>query len=304
MDKSKICFIRAKLKKDYVFDGIAKSGYRIVTPYTDRNIVLRVCRELWKKLKLPKISIWYNKETKNIEQKIIIVKDPIITTDFMRFLREHNPDRYIIFDYDNRVSRSLDPESIRTYVDEIWSYDEDDCKQFRLKYKGNAFLDVYQIRTNPQKKYDVFYVGRDKGRLDQIYGMEKSFKKIGLKTYFYICADREYLTWTKKMYKHFLPYEGYMELLSVSKAVLNIVPIDQKSITQREMEAVFDGVKCITNNRGILDFDLYDDSRYFYLDSDNIEELEDFLNSEFKPVDEKELDKYRFDAYLARNLGL
>lgn len=299
MDKSKICFIRAKLKKDYVFDGIAKSGYRIITPYTDRNIVLRVCRELWKKLKLPKISIWYNKETKNIEQKIIIVKDPIITTDFIRFLREHNPDRYIIFDYDNRVSRSLDPESIRTYVDEIWSYDEDDCEKYNLRIKGHSYLDVYQTKPNQIRKYDVFYVGRDKGRLNQIHEMERKLQEHGLKTFFYICADREYLTWTSKEYKHFLPYEGYLDLLKDSKAILNIVPEGQTSITQREMEAVFDGVKCITNNKGILDFPLYDPSRYFILDN-NYDLLLDFLESDFKKIEDNELEQYRFSNGVER----
>lgn len=293
MDKSEICFIRAKLKKDYVFDGIAKSGYRIIIPYTDRNIILRICREIWKKLKLPKIHIWYNKKAKNIEQKIIIVKDPIITADFMQFLRQHNPDRYIIFDYDNRVARSLDPESIRQYVDEIWSYDEDDCTKYGLRKKGHAYLDIYQTRPNPERKYDVFYVGRDKGRLHQIHNLEEKLQAQGLRTYFYICADREYLTWKKKEYKHFLSYEGYLELLKESRAILNIVPEGQRSITQREMEAVFDGVKCITNNKGILDFELYDESRYFLLD-DNYEAIPEFLNAPFKEVDDSELGKYRF----------
>lgn len=297
MDKSRICFIRAKLKKDYVFDGIEKTGYRIMIPYTDRNLILRVCRELWKKLKLPKMSIWYNKDTQNIKQEIIIVKDPIITADFMRFLRQHNPDKHIIFDYDNRVARSLDPESIRPYVDEIWSYDQDDCTQYGLRKKGNAYLDIYQTRPNPERSYDVFFVGRDKGRLDQIHELEQKLREQGLKTYFYICADREFLTWKRREYRHFLPYEGYLDLLKDSRAILNIVPEGQKSITQREMETVFDGVKCITNNKGILDFVFYDESRYFLLD-DNYEEIPAFLDLPFKEIRDEELEPYRFDSFL------
>ena len=297
MDKRKICFVRAKLKKDYVFDGIANSGYRIIIPYTDRNIFLRVCRELWTRFKLPKTSIWYNKATKNIEQEIVIVKDPLITADFICYLRQYNPNCKIIFDYDNRVARSLDPESIRKYVDEIWSYDEDDCTKYGLRKKGHAYLDVYQTRPNPERKYDVFYVGRDKGRLDQIHDLEEKLQAQGLRTYFYICADREYLTWKKKEYRHFLPYEGYLELLKESRAILNIVPEGQRSITQREMEAVFDGVKCITNTKGILDFELYDRSRYYLLD-DNYGGISEFLNTPFKEVDDSELRKYRFASHI------
>ncbi len=294
MDKSKICFIRAKLKKDYVFDGIAKSGFKIITPYKDRNIILRVCREIWKKLRLPKICIWYNKETKNIEQQIIVVKDPIITIDFISFLRQNNPDKYIVLDYDNRVGRSLNPESVRSYVNEIWSYDDDDCKKYGLRNKGKSYLDIYQTTINPNPSYDIFYVGRDKGRLSQIHEIEEKLKAEGLNTYFYICADREYLTWTKKEYKHFLPYEGYLELLKVSKAILNIVPDGQTSITQREMEAVFDGVKCITNNKGILDFELYDPTRYYLINEDNYSGIKEFLNVGFLEVSQQQLEKFRF----------
>ena len=301
MDKSKVCFIRAKLKKDYVFDGIASSGFRIIIPYTDRNSFLRICREIWSKLKLPKLSFWYNKATKNIEQEIIIVKDPLITADFIYYLRKHNPYRKIIFDYDNRVAKLLDPGSIRQYVDEIWSYDEDDCEQYGLRKKGHAYLDVYQTKPNPTRKYDVFYVGRDKGRLEQIHKLEEKLKDQGLKTYFYICADREYLIWKRKEYKHFLPYDRYLELLRDSRAILNVVSSGQQSITQREMEAVFDGVKCITNNKGILDFELYDDSRYFLLD-DNYEKVPEFLDVPFKAVSDEELKVYRFDAFLTKML--
>ena len=292
MDQDRICFIRTKLKRDYVFDGIALSGYRIIIPYKDYNLFLRLCREFWVRLKLPMKQIWYNREVKDIEQDIIIVKDPLMTADFIRYLRKNNPNSHIVLDYDNRVSNSIHPNSIGDYIDEFWSYDEDDCREYRLRYKGHSYIDIYQTKPNPTRKYDVFYVGRDKGRLDQIHQVEKKLKDLGLETYFYICADRSFLTWKKREYRPFLPYEGYLELLKDSKAILNIVPEGQRSITQREMEAVFDGVKCITNNRGILDFDLYDESRYFLLDN-NYEDIPAFLNNPFKEVEAADLNKYR-----------
>ena len=143
----------------------------------------------------------------------------------------------------------------------------------------------------------MFFVGRDKGRLDQIHELEQKLREQGLKAYFYICADREFLTWKRREYRHFLPYEGYLDLLKDSRAILNIVPEGQKSITQREMETVFDGVKCITNNKGILDFAFYDESRYFLLD-DNYEEIPAFLDLPFKEIRDEELEPYRFDSFL------
>lgn len=302
MDKCKICFIRAKQKDDYVFDGIKKSGYKIVIPYKDYNLFLRICREIWFRLKLPKRELWINPETKRLKEEIIIIKDPLIVPEFVRMLRKVYPDKRIYFDYDNRVCNSIEPDEIREYADEVWHYDEDDCRQYNLRLKGHAYLDVYQVEPDQEPLYDVFYVGRDKGRLNKMDEVKEKLNAAGLKTYFHICATREFLTWTNKKYKHFLPYSGYLELLKKSRAILNIVPEGQTSITQREMEAVFDGVKCITNNVGIMTFELYDSTRFFVLNN-NYEQIQNFLNMPFRPVLASELAEYRFDSLIRNMLG-
>lgn len=301
MDKNRICFIRAKQKDDYVFDGIRKSGYKIVIPYKDYNLFLRICRELWFRLKLPRRELWVNSEIERLNEDIIIIKDPLIVPELVRQVRKVHPDKKIIFDYDNRVYNSVDPDQIRKYVDEVWHYDEDDCRQYNLKFRGHSYLDIYQIKTDQESVYDVFYVGRDKGRLNKMDEIKKKLETEGLKTYFHICATREFLTWTNRKYKHFLPYNGYLDLLKKSKAILNIVPEGQTSITQREMEAVFDGVKCITNNKGITFFKLYDNTRFFLLDN-NYDQIQEFLDVPFKPVLLSELEAYRFDSLVSNML--
>ena len=293
MEKT-VSFIRAKLKKDYVFDGIKASGFDIVIPYKDRNIVLRLLREVWTRLKLPKVSIWYNKAVKALDTDVIIVKDPLMTADYMAWLRAQHPDKKIIFDYDNRVRRSLDPEKVRPYADEIWSYDQDDCRDYALRHKGSSYLDVYRVDPAAEPDIDVLYVGRDKGRLDQLLALEKQFADMGLKTHFHICADRSFLTWKNRIYRKFLPYDEYLELLRRSRSILNIVTDGQTSITQREMEAVFDNVKCITNNGGIRSFALYDESRFFCLNDSSAEEIEDFMAVPFRPVPVEDLKQYCF----------
>jgi hypothetical protein len=302
IDKKKICFIRAKQKEDYVFDGIKNMGYKIFIPYKDVNIFMRCLRELWFRMKLPHREIWINSNIKNIDASYIIVKDPLIVPEFIKYLRQVFPYKFIILDYDNRVKKSINPESIKEYVDAVWHYDEDDCNKYGLSYKGHAYLDIYQTKEKFWLKYDVFYVGRDKGRLDQIVEIEEKLKECGLKTYFHICANREFLTWTNKRYEHFLPYEKYLKILKESKAVLNIVPTGQRSITQREMETVFDGIKCITNNTGIKKFALYDETRYFIL-NDNYKDILKFLNTPFRPVTDNELQEFRFEYVVNKMLS-
>ena len=86
----------------------------------------------------------------------------------------------------------------------------------------------------------------------------------------------------------------YLELLKKSKAILNIVREGQTSITQREMEAAFDGVKCITTNKAVMEFGLYDSSRYFILGVNELNDLHSFLDEPFKQISPDQLIFYKY----------
>ena len=91
-----------------------------------------------------------------------------------------------------------------------------------------------------------------------------------------------------------MTYKEYLELLKDSRAILNIMPEGQRSITQREMECVFDGIKCFTNNKAIKGFQLYHPSRFFILGEDDMCCIADFLNSEYFSVSNEELEQYKY----------
>lgn len=298
MDKSNICFIRAKQRgDDYCFDGIRKNGYEIDIPYKDTSLLFRVMREFCFRTNILPKSIWFNKKVLRETANIFIVKDPLICEEYLKWLKEKKPNARVIFDYDNLVSRTLSPERIPIGV-EKWSFDPTDCEKYNMKLKHGAYFDIYKIEHEPNCDIDVLYLGRDKGRAGELLDVETTFKKMGLKTHFHICADRSFMRYKSKRYKPVIPYSEYLDLLKRSNAVLNITQPGQKSLTMREFEAVFDNVKCITNNLGILESDLYDKTRYFILGVDDIDKLPAFLKSPFKKVPEDLLEQYRFDSYV------
>lgn len=299
MKKSDVCFVRAKLKDDYVFDAIQKGGFKILIPYKDKNIILRLMREVWFRLKLPAKRIWYNKAISKMNAKVFIVLDPLIIPDILMWIKENHADARIILDYENRADTTINPDCVGEFV-EKWSYDPDDCKKYSMRLVHPSYFDVYRFDSSKTKKikYDVLYLGRDKGRLDRILAYQKQFEKIGLKTYFHICADRSFLKFKNPIYKSVMPYSVYLEFLKRSRASLNIVREDQNSITQRELETVFDGVKCITTNKAIKQFELYDPSRYFVLGEDDIHDLKSFIEMPFLKIEEDDLNDYKFETVI------
>ena len=302
MDKSNICIIRAKLKKDYVYDALENYGYCVFTPYKGNNILLRIFREMWFRGNLPGKKMWYRFKKPIESYKCIILFDPLIIPEYIEWLHKTSPESRIILSYENRADKTIRPDKIPAYV-EKWSYDKDDCNVFNMKWSAPSFFTVYQRKQKINPRFDVLYVGRDKGRAKKLLGLEKIFKEKGLKTYFYICADRSYLRFNKKFYKPVLSYDNYLNLLVDSRAILNIVPEGQTSVTQREMEAVFDGIKCITNNAGVKNFELYDKSLFFILGEDDLNNIHDFLQLKTKRYSEELLQKYDANHRIKQMIG-
>lgn len=299
LDKSKICFIRPRQRYDYWYDAIKQMNYNALIPYKDYNLMMRILREAWFRMKLPKQDLWYNKQICKMQTEIFIVKDPLMTAGFLKWLRKTHTDARIILDYDNRVGWSVRPDDVPDEVAEKWSYDLDDCKAFGLHKKPEGYLDTYRIKEKKAPEYDIVYLGRDKGRASQLLGLKECFEGMGLKTYFHICPTRSYMRLKHRFYKSFIPYTEYLELVSKSRAILNIMPEGQTSITLRDLEAVFNGVKCITNNKGIQNFELYHPSRFFVLGVDDITKLKEFLKQPFLGITEEQLEKYRYDSVIA-----
>lgn len=302
MDKSEICIIRAKLKKDYVYNAIANYGYHIFTPYKGNNILLRILREIWFRGNLPGKRMWFRYIKSGKQYKVIVLFDPLIIPEYIEWVHVKSPKNRIVLFYENRADKTIRPDTVPSYV-EKWSYDKDDCKTYSMRWGAPSYFMEYRREQNDSSKYDVLYVGRDKGRAERLLKLENKLKTNGLRTYFHICADRQFLRYKKNYYKKLLSYDEYLDLLVDSKAVLNIVPEGQTSVTQREMEAVFDGIKCITNNHGIKHFELYDESIFYVLDEDINKTIHDFLNMETKKFDENILKQYDFDQRMQQILS-
>lgn len=293
-----ICFITAKEKRDYFYDAIVEYGFHVMIPYKDYNLFLRVLREIWFRLRLPKREIWFNPKLKDIREKYIIVKDPLICSELLAFIRKYNPSARFVVKYDNRVQNTFPASEASKYADELWSYDMDDCRQYGMRFTPENYLDIYRIKPGERKEkpeYDIVYVGRDKGRAEYLFELKHKFEEMGLKTYFHITADRSFQRFKRKFYRPVIPYREYVDLLRNTKALLNIMPESQTSITPRDMEVLFDGVKGITNNKGVKSLKFYDKDRYFIIGEDRPEDLKAFLERPFPAVEESELEKLGFD---------
>lgn len=163
---------------------------------------------------------------------------------------------------------------------DVYTFDQQDA----LRYKLNHTYQVYANDTTPERdiKYDVFFVGKDKGRLEQIYGLHKTFREQGLTSSFHIIKSK-YKQYDSKydsiLTDLLIPYDKSIEMIKESRVVLDILQINQSGQTLRPLEALFLKKKLITNNLSIVNEPFYHPSLIFILGKDDINQLSSFIYS-------------------------
>lgn len=300
MDKSntriigQVLFVLPEHAWNYQY--LKESGFNIRAPYIGNSIMFRIAREIWFKWNLPGKEIWYNKDLM-ANFSIIWVMDALVIPDFVRWISKNNPQSRIILFYANKVKSTTPPGKIPDTWCEKWSVDLQDCEQYGLRYAPGGGYFRLPPRDRPEPRYDVIYIGRDKGRAKTVFGLKKAMEKLGLKTYFHLTATKRYQRFFKCCYKPLLPYAKVLDLINESKAILHLVDGGQEGPTIRVLESLFHQVKLITNNIHIADYDFYDKNNIFILGKDDFSSLPDFLCLPYKIIGADILEKYYIDNF-------
>lgn len=282
---------------DYSYDAVVAEGYRTDGPYLGNRLFFRLLREVWFRLKLPGRAIWYNRRV-NHGAKFLLVYDALITTDYLRWLREHNPDSRIVYFYTNPVSKAIFPDEISDQWCEKWSSDAADCKTYKLHLQcigGYPRLWKVEKRT---PEFDVFYIGRDKGRLQKLLTIKKDFEDLGLRTNFYITAYHRQQRFQNPIYRALIPYADVLKLLGGTRAILHITEGGQTGVTIRVLESMIHQIKLITDNVSIMDTVAYHPNNVFILGRDRLCDLPDFLDKPFVPYDSELIESLYYDHFI------
>lgn len=258
-------------------------------------------RNRYERFNLPLLSLLYNGWKKDLDKYTTIIVHDFISPNVLKYINRQNPNIRVIVWYWNTVNRSINIKEYLKYNCEIWSFDEDDCKKYGLFYNTQYYSKSIYL-NNKKIDTDIFFVGKDKGRLKYILELEKKVNKIGLKTNFHITKSGRSSNSKDINYKYKgkISYEEILDYIAKSKCILDIVSKDQSGLTLRPLEALFFSKKLITNDKSISKRDFYHNDNIFILGVDNLSELPRFLEKEYHKIDESILLKYDIDVWFSR----
>lgn len=285
-----------------------RRGVRVERIYKKCSLVMKGIRRLQIICRVPGISIWLNEWKNSLrEYDTVIIHASVLAPPVVQYIRKKNKNVRIIVWYWNPVDKCVSPHRFANCNSEIWSFDEQDCVKYNLKYNTQYHFDDIDLNIS-EIKYDVFFVGGDKGRIHDLLKFQNEIEQINVSSYFHITPSSAYFhmaTISRKKefseyYKQRISYKEVLDYISESKAILDYVSERQIGLTLRPLEALFFRKKLITNDRSIIDRDFYNKKNVFVIGKDDIKELSLFISSPFIEVEKKIYDKYDFKEWLNR----
>ena len=277
-----------KYKKESLADAIYKSL---------SNNILRLIRRLHLKSGLPFYSLWYNTHFKKIESCVstVIIFDSILTVKPSNYLKSKYPYIRVIFWHWNHIEEPSLYSALSSSI-ERWSYDIEDCRLYSLHYNTQFYFlsFVPKVLTRVDNK-NCFFIGKNKGRVEQIVHIERMIIRANLNAKFKI---------VEKKFSDQIPYNTIVQKIIESQCIVDIVPNCQHGMTLRPLEALFFHKKLITNYQEIIQYDFYSPRNIFIVGRDDEFMLADFIASEYDESVSKYITEYDFSSWINRFLCL
>lgn len=278
----------------YFVPYMVESGTLPASQYCSLNIFQRLINKLCGK----SLCLSYNKWSENVDEYPVVIIYIQNDTDILEFIsKKRSPRQRIIVWYWNPVFHCVHPDKIRKLGFELWSFDPVDCLQYNMQFNTTYYFEDLKLPTTSKlMPQNVFFCGLNKGRKKMLDIIRENLTLVDLTFYFYI-VDNE-LPVNKRLPQ--LSYQTYLEYLSVSDAILDVLQDGQEGMTLRVMEALFHKKKLITTQKAIKNADFYHPDNIFVIGVDAWTEIRDFLERPLYPVSKDIIKKYDFSMWIQR----
>ena len=219
-----------------------------------------------------------------------IIFESLYNEQISRKIKKKNPNCKIIVYFWNCINNTNKHILKDTNIDEFWTFDKNDAIKYHIEYNPQFYTRMVNLNNKKNIINDVVFLGRTKGRKENILNIANLLEKQKLKTNFRIIENE----------KDFIKYDNYLEMISESRCILDYNQNGQSGLTLRPMEALFLEKKLITNNEDIKNYNFYNPNNIFILGEDNIEKIKDFIEKPYEKIEQKIIDYYDFKEWIKR----
>lgn len=153
---------------------------------------------------------------------------------------------------DQYTDKQIDINYIKQYADLLISYDEADAIKHGACYHPTVFSS--QAKVCQDIKYDLYFLGRDKGRLKTLIAIAKEAKNRNMTCRFVMLEvpQNDRIEFDGIVYSDKdVSYQENLDMAAESKCIIELLQQNASSPTFRTWEAIAQNRKLITNNQNI-----------------------------------------------------
>lgn len=260
----------------------------------------KIGRKIINKIKVQSNDILFERFLSFNRSEILKFNTVILFDDYpdfhlIKWIKKYNQNCNIKLWFWNVPNYSID--KYREFC-EMYCFDQFYSKKNNIHFINQFYFEnLIEKQNDTCIKYDISYVGIDKNRRLVLTEFAMQLNKLKINYNFNLITHNSNIDDKINFLKNPMPYSEIIHLCLESKAVLELVHVDQKGLTWRALEALFFSKKLITNNKDIVNFDFYNKNNIFIYGVDSLERLDDFINSPFVQIPEDIIQNYTIEHW-------
>lgn len=235
------------------------------------------------------------------QDQILVINPEQIEKHIHLQVREYT-DRYIAYLYDSLARNPA--EHVLNLFDKVFSFDKSDCNTHNFELITN-YIYLPEQTCNGDAEFDLVYMASYDDRLNLLYKITNRLGTLGI-TYFYVIVGKK--TWKKEFFgkgnsnrkytRKRIKHNDITDYYGKGKVLLDLVRNRQDGLSFRIFEAMAIRKKVITNNRTILDYDLYNPNNILVLAEDLSNLTADFFNTDYEELPREIYNKYTLETWV------
>ena len=193
------------------------------------------------------------------------------------YIRKHYPASKILFYFSDKVDKYFDwfksfsVQKIKKQFDIVITYNEIDSLRYQLQLHPPVISNFPNVVPDSETEdFDVFFIGRSKGRFEEIIKIAEVCKELRLSIRFYLLdVPKEKRKKIDGVYylDNYISYEKCLSVQQRAKAILNYVQKGVNGLTLRDYEAIGMNKVLITNGKYIFMSPLYNKNKVIFVDN-------------------------------------
>lgn len=237
-------------------------------------------------IQLSNKNIWYFRALKRLKLKLrreagVNRETSLVFVWHYRFVKEIN-DGWIeylskVFPDSKNVFFFSDPSyldndlvnNLKKIMDIIYVFDPNMAEKYNISYFPNVYPYTDEQRKNENYKYDVCFIGVDKGREEIALNISRICHVKGIKSSFILCTkdkskkDIQDLPDFQYIYQ-VMSYDKVLDIVKDSRCIIELAVEPYHTCSLRVQEAVIWNKKLITNNKNVDKMPCCKNSRWIH----------------------------------------